>query len=405
MPHYRYKASSPGGEVETGEIEADQESAVVERLQKRGLIPIRIETTARAGSALLAPSLPGRRAIGDNQVAEFSRDAATLLRAGLPLDRTLEILIGLARSSRLRALLTRIRDDVRGGTALSVALEAHPDVFSRFYVGMIRAGEAGGTLGKTLARISELMERAKELRETISSALIYPAILVAASVTSVMLLMFFVVPQFSELFAQSGATLPLATRIVIGAGNALRDYGWAALLALLLGYRLFRWKLGFPATKFAWDQRMLRLPLLGDLIAKLETARFARTLGILLGNGVPLLEGLRIVGDTVGNSAIASGLAAAGEQLKAGKGLSSPLSAQGIFPPLAVHMIGIGEETGSLEEMLGRIADVYDREVAAAVKRMLAFLEPVLILGLGLLIGGIIISILLAVLELNSLAG
>lgn len=405
MPRYRYKASSPKGDVETGEIEANQESAVVTRLQERGLIPIRIETFAQDHSILLAPLLSARRSVGERQVAEFTRDAATLLRAGLPLDRSLEILIDLARSPQMRMLLSRIRDDVRGGAALSAALETHSDTFSRFYVGMIRAGEAGGTLGNTLARISDLMDSARDLRETVFSALIYPAILVMASVTSVMLLMFLVVPQFSELFEQSGTTLPLSTRIVIGAGDALREYWWAVLLALLLGYRLFRWKLGFPAARLVWDRKMLRIPLLGDLIAKLETARFARTLGILLTNGVPLVDGIRIVRDTVANSAIAAGLAAAGEQLTAGRGLSSPLSVQGIFPPLAVHMIGIGEETGSLEEMLGRVADVYDREVTTAVKRMLAFLEPVLILGLGLLIGGIIISILLAVLELNSLAG
>ena len=403
MAMFQYKAVGLDGDAQSGELEARDEAAAIERLQALGFIPMRIE------SLVAAPESGGwlfsRRRIGQDQVGALTRELATLLRSGLPLDRAVEILISLAQSPRMQTLLTRVRDDVRGGAALSKALEAHPGVFNRFYVGMVRAGEAGGALGSVLARIGEFMERSQELKETVKSALIYPSILVLASVTSVMLLLIFVVPQFSQMFEQSGKALPVATQIVITAGDLLRHYWWAIAIGLFGVYRYFTWQMGRPESRFVWDGRLLRLPLAGDLLTKIEIARFARTLGTLLANGIPLLAALTIVKETVGNSVIAAGLEAAREQLKAGQGLSKPLMAQGVFPQLAVHMVGVGEETGHLDEMLTRVADVYDREVSLAVKRMLALLEPVMILGLGLVIGGIILSILMAILKVNSLVG
>ncbi len=404
MPQFRYKAASPAGEVSEGDLEARDEATALERLQALGLIPIRIEP-AEAGRPASAGGRFSRQRISQDQVGTLTGELATLVRSGLPLDRALELLIGLSPNPRMQALMTQVRDEVRGGAALSKALEAHPTVFSRFYVGMIRAGEAGGALGTVLTRIAEFMERSKELKETVASALIYPTILVLASVTSVMLLLIFVVPQFSQMFEQSGKALPLATQIVIAAGDLLRKYWWAIPVGIFLIWRYFVWQMGSVERKTAWDGRFLRLPLVGDLLTKIEVARFARTLGTLLANGIPLLAALGVVKDTVGNRVIANGLGAAREQLQAGQGLSKPLMAQGVFPPLAVHMVSVGEETGRLDEMLTRVADVYDREVSLAVKRMLALLEPVMILGLGLIIGGIIISILLAILKVNSLVG
>jgi general secretion pathway protein F len=401
MAQFRYKATNPAGDVSEGDMEAHDETAAVERLRALGLIPIRVEPIVAASGS--GGGLLSRRRIGQDQVGALTRELATLLRSGLPLDRAMEILINLAESPQLQVLLVKIRDDVRGGAALSAALEAHPSVFGRFYIGMIRAGEAGGALGSVLARISEFMERSKELKDTVTSALIYPTILVLASVTSVMLLLIFVVPQFSQMFEQSGKALPVPTQIVIAAGNLVRHYWWAIPLGIVLIWRYFAWQMSRPASKAVWDARFLRLPLVGDLLTKVEVARFARTLGTLLANGIPLLGGLSVVRETVGNSVIAGGLDAAREQLKAGQGLSKPLLAQGVFPPLAVHMVGVGEETGQLAEMLTQVADVYDREVSTAVKRMLALLEPAMILGLGLIIGGIIVSILLAILKVNSL--
>jgi general secretion pathway protein F len=404
MPLFRYKAANASGEITEGDLDARDEAGAVERIQFLGLIPIRV-SPAEAGPAKSGGSIFSRQRIGQDQVGAITRELATLLRSSLPLDRSLEILISLAPTPQMRALLTVIRDEVRGGTALSKALEAHPAVFSRFYIGMIRAGEAGGALGTVLTRISEFMERSQELKETVKSALIYPTILVLASVTSVMLLLIFVVPQFSQMFEQSGKALPLATQIVIATGDLLRKYWWILPIAGLLIWRYFSAAMSRPESKAVWDARFLRLPLVGDLMTKIEVARFARTLGTLLANGIPLLAALSVVRDTVGNSVIATSLDAAREQLKAGQGLSKPLMAQNVFPALAVHMVSVGEETGHLDEMLTRVADVFDREVSMAVKRMLALLEPVMILGLGLIIGGIIISILLAILKVNSLVG
>ncbi len=404
MARFTFKASSPGGEVESGEIDAADQASAVERIQGMGLIPIRVEVGS-GGTATTRKGVFTTRRVSQAQLGEITRELATLLRSGLPLDRAMEILIGMSSTPTMTIMLTEIRDEVRGGATLSKAIGQYPDVFGRFYIGMIKAGEAGGSLGTVLTRISEFMERSKELRETVTSALIYPAILILASATSVLLLLVFVVPQFSQMFEQSGKALPLPTQIVVGAGEWLRIYWWTLPIVLIAIHRYFAWQMGHPERKFVWDGRLLRLGLVGDLLTKVEVARLARTLGTLLTNGIPLLGALAIVRETIGNSVIAAGLEAAREQLQSGHGLSKPLMAQGVFPPLAVHMMSVGEETGRLDEMLTQVADVYDKEVSHAVKRMLALLEPVLILGLGLVIGGIILSILLAILKVNSLVG
>ncbi|MEW6466012.1 MAG: type II secretion system F family protein [Pseudomonadota bacterium] len=406
MALYRYQAVTLAGATEAGDIDAPTPAAVAERLQERGLIPLRIEPTDAPRPAA-GPSLRlwGRAsAVRPADVAVFTQELATLLRAGLPLDRSLEILISLAASEPVRTLLSQVRDDVRGGASLSAAMEARRGVFSRFYISMLRAGEAGGALDVVLERLSEFMERSRELRETVQSALIYPAILVAVAVLSVVVLLVWVVPQFSAMFESSGKALPLPTQIVIAAGDFVAHWWWALILG---GAGLWWWfsrQMQEPGSRMVWDRRFLRLPLLGDLIAKVEVARMSRTLGTLLGNGVSLLTALSIVRETLGNRVLSESLGAVAAQLKEGKGLGKPLMETGLFPKLSVHMVMVGEETGKLQEMLLRVADVYDREVRSAVKRMLSLLEPVLILGLGLVIGAIIMSILVAILSVNDLA-
>ena len=405
MPLFRYKAVSAAGETQEGEMEGLAQAAVVERLQAMGLIPIRVdETTAKAGGANTGQGIFRKNRVTQDDVAVLTQEIATLLKAGLPLDRCLEILIGLSASEPVRQLMTQVREDVRGGAALSKALEAQQGVFSRFYLNMIRAGEAGGALDVVLQRLTEFMERSKELKETVKSALMYPAILIGVAVLSVVILLMWVVPQFSQMFEESGKALPLPTQIVIGAGDAVRSYWWAMVLGGIGVYSWFARQMREPASRYKWDKRLLGLPLVGDLVGKLEVARFSRTLGTLIGNGVTLLTALSIVKDTLSNTVMAEGLTVVATQLKEGKGLGKPLMETGLFPKLAVHLVMVGEETGKLQEMLIRIADIYDREVHSAVKRMLALMEPVLILGLGLVIGGIIMSILVAILSVNDLA-
>jgi general secretion pathway protein F len=409
MPLYSYRAVTPAGDVSSGELEAANESEIVDRLRDQGLMPMQIAQALGAAAAGERPSKPARpglfapRRVTQDNVLGITRELATLLRAGLPLDRALELLITLAPSLPVAVMLQGIRDEVRGGKALSQALDARREVFSRFYVNIVRAGEAGGALGTVLQRLAETMERNKELRESVRSALIYPTILVFVAVASVMVLLIFVVPQFQSTFAQAGKALPIPTQIVIVVGTFLRNWWWAAIPAAVLAAMWFRRRGRYPAVRRVRDARLLRMPLLGDLIAKVEIARFARTLATLLANGVTLLAGLAIVKDTMGNVVLSRALDGVIAKLREGKGFGRPMAETGLYPRLATQMILVGEESGRLEEMLARVADVYDREVATAIKRFLAVLEPVLILGLAVMVGGIVFSILLGVMGMSEL--
>lgn len=410
MPFFRYKAVNSAGAVTLGDIEAAQESAVVDHLRGIGLMPIRIEPASGVPSAGVPGVARGRRALFEmkrvtaDDLLGFTRELATLLRAGLPLDRALQVLISLAPEGPLREMQQRIRDDLRGGSSLSQALEAQKDLFSRFYINIVRAGEAGGALPLVLGRLAEFLERAKELGETVKSALIYPAILIFVAVTALMALLIFVVPQFQQMFHAAGKALPLPTQIVIAVGDYFRSYWWGLLLAAIALNIWWREQMRRPESRAKWDARFLQLPMVGDLVAKIETARFSRTLGTLLGNGVSLLTALTIVKETLSNVVLARALEGVTAKLREGRGLGQPLLETGLYPPLAIHMVKVGEETGRLEEMLHRVADVYDREVQIAVKRLLALLEPVMIIGLALVVGLVIMSILIGLYSVNDLA-
>ena len=410
MALFRYRAVNAAGDVAAGELEAANEAEIVDRLRDQGLMPMQVEAALAGKSASATGPVSRRlrwfesRTVNRDQVLAITRELATLLNAGLPLDRALEILIGLAPTIPVAGLLQTIRDEVRGGKSLSQAIDMHRTVFSRFYVNIVRAGEAGGALGVVLTRLADTMERNKELRDSVKSALIYPTILVGVALTSVMVILIFVVPKFQQTFAQAGKALPLPTEIVIFLGTGLRNYWWLLLIVIVSLVWIARRRLRSPEVRFRWDGRMLRAPLLGDLLAKVEVARFARTLATLLGNGVTLLAGLSIVKETMTNSVLAQALDGVVTRLREGKGFGVPLAETGVYPRLATQMILVGEESGRLEEMLNRVAEVYDREVQVAVKRFLAVLEPVLILGLAVLIGGIVLSILLGVVGMSELA-
>jgi general secretion pathway protein F len=408
MPMFQYKAVSPAGEVKEGVLEGATHGNVIAHLQSLGLIPIRAAEVGAADGAQIAQPVaaakPARRGrISQDDLTTVTRELATLVRAGLPLDRSMEILIGLAEKQSMADLLSTIRNEVRGGAALSKALDAHRDVFSRFYVNMVKAGEVGGALGNVLLRLADFMERSKELKDTVISSMIYPMILLVVSVLSVLILVIFVVPQFKQIFDQSGKALPLMTEIVLTTGIFLRK-NWPIILAVLIGgFWLFKRSLRNPATQAKWDARMLRWPIAGGLIGKLEMARFSRSLGTLLQNGVPLLAGLSILKETLGNAVYRDAVEIVARDLKEGRGMTKPMLEAKVFPKLAVQMIGVGEETGRLDEMLFQVADVYDREVSSAIKRALALLQPLMIIGLAVLILLIIMSILVAMFGLMDL--
>jgi general secretion pathway protein F len=415
MPLFRYKAVSTAGELSSGEIDAANEAEIVDRLRDQGLMPMQVVASSGgggSGSARASGTTPARRErrsmfaakrVTQDQLLAITRELATLLRAGLPLDRALETLIALAPTRPVALLLQGVRDDVRGGKSLSQALDTRREIFSRFYINIVRAGEAGGALAVVLTRLADTMERNKELKGTVSSAMIYPSILICVAVISVMVLLFFVVPQFKSQFAQAGKALPWSTTLVIAAGEYMRSYWWTLILFAAALYWIVRAALRDPAMRKRFDGFVLRRYLLGELVQKIETARFTRTLGTLLANGVTLLGALSIVKETVGNRVMGDALDGVIAELREGKGFGRPLTATGVYPRLATQMILVGEESGQLEEMLVRVADIYDREVQVVIKRFLAVLEPVMILGLAVIVGFIVLSILLGVLGMSEL--
>jgi general secretion pathway protein F len=402
VPYFSYKAVTSDGEVIKGLLEEVSKEAAIEKIHSLGQVPIRITTTENAIQSSRLFSL--KKKLSNEQIAIFTRELSSLLKAGMPLDRALATIISLAEEkSQLSKTLTQVLDNVRNGSSLAAALEMQDKTFSTLYISLVRAGEAGGALDLVLERLSEHLERNKEINDTLISAFIYPAILLFVAMLSIFILLAYVIPQFSELFEGMGASLPLATQIVMVAGDLLQNYGWLGLIAILLGWWALRRQLMQPQGRFRWHSRVMKLPVVGDLITKVEVARFSRTLGTLLSNGVPLLKAITIVKDVVGNQVISEGIGRVVNSLKAGQRLADPLSEHTTFPPFAIHMIQVGEESGNLEGMLTQVADIFDKEVSTSVKRALALLEPVLILTLGLLIAGIVMSILVAILGVNQL--
>jgi general secretion pathway protein F len=405
MPSFFFKAVSPDGESVEEYREAPDEQALVKSLQADGYLPIQVVPVGSTSLRWLTMRRFGRPRISQKDIGMFTRELATLLSAGLPLDRSLGILTELTEdSAQLNGLTRQVLEMVKGGAPLSAALESQSGVFSRFYLNMIRAGEAGGGLEDVLERLSDYIERSKEIRDTVVTAMIYPAILVTMAVLSLLGLLTFVVPQFTEMFASAGQELPLPTQIVVAIADGLQSYWWVLLALIVVAVSYMRHQLADSARRYVWDRRFLRVPVVGDLIRKVEVANFSRTLGTLLRNGVSLLVALSIVKETLGNLVMAEAVGVAADRLKEGQDMAGPIIESGLFPKMAVQMIKLGEETGRLEEMLDRVAVAYDKEIKMAIQRMLALLEPILIVGLGLLIGGIIASILMAIMSVNDLA-
>jgi general secretion pathway protein F len=400
VPRYLYKAVRHDGETVEGELDAADDSAVIRRLQGEGLIPIQVRPAGGFRTQFFRARARGLTA---KEIGILTRELSTLLEAGLTLDRSLQILIELTEEERVVRVMENLQERVRGGATFSAALDEQGGQFPRLYVNMVRAGEASGALDAVLARLADYLERTADLRETITSALIYPAILLVVAGLSVILLLVFVVPQFTVLFQDMGAALPLPTRIVIAVGDLFRDYWWAMLVALaLIALGVERW-LQNPEVRDQVDRRVLTLPLFGDLIWKLETARFSHTLSTLLKNGLPLLNALKLSKEVVANRKLSRLLEEAAEDLKHGRGLAEPVARREILPQMALQMIRVGEESGSLDAMLAKVAEIYDKETQASVKRMLTLLEPILIIGLGIMVAGIIISIIVPILGANQL--
>jgi len=405
MPLFEYKAVSPTGETVQGTMEASTLDLVIARLQEGGNIPLQARESGAALFGLGGLLRFGQRGMNPREIGEFTQQLATLLGAGLPLDRSLQVLQELSVSERVRRTVTDIRDRVREGGNLSDALDAQHGTFSRLYTNMVRAGEIGGTLDETLTRLSDYLERSKELKESVKSALIYPFILIILAALSLIVLLVFVIPQFTPIFEDLGADLPLLTRIVLAVGTVLQNFWWGLAGLAIVAVILFRNMLADPEKKVVWDARVLSLRWIGDLVTKLETARLARTLGTLLVNGVPLLSALSIASRVIGNLVLKADLEEAAKEVKTGGGVARNLARGGRFPRLALQMVSVGEETGQLDVMLLKVADTYDREVRNTIDRLLKILTPVVTLLMAIMIGAIVMSVLQAILGINELVG
>ena len=404
MPNYFYKAVTRDGITVSNYSDAQDESALIDKLQQDGYIPIGVVLAKSKSFAWLRLNKSAKDRLSSNEVAMFTRELATLTEASLPLDRSLTLLMDLSdENGKLYRLVEDVLDRVSGGSNLSEALEAQEGSFTRFHLNMIRAGEAGGSLAQVLRRLSDYLERSKELRDTVTTAMIYPTILLVMALTSLCVLLTFVIPQFTEMFDMAGTELPVSTQIVVSISNWLQSYWWELVGSVIIGVNYMRFQLADREGRYVWDSRFLRIPLVGDLITNMEVTRFSQTLGTLLSNGVPMLAALSIVKETLSNRVIAEKIEVAANSLKEGKELSGPLIESQLFQKMAIQMIKLGEETGKLEEMLEKVATVYDKEVKVAIQRVLSLIEPVLIIGLGILVAGIIVSVLMAILSVNDL--
>ncbi|HSM10841.1 MAG TPA: type II secretion system F family protein [Lysobacter sp.] len=405
MPLYHYKALNARGEMLDGQMDAASNTEVVLRLQEQGHLPVEALLASEGGGASVWKGLFKPKPFAGPRLVQFTQQLATLLGAGQPLDRALTILLELPEDEAARRTVTDVRDAVRGGTALSTALERQHGTFSRLYVNMVRAGEAGGSLHETLARLADYLERARALQGRVVNALIYPAILMVMVSLSLLFLLGYVVPQFALMYESLEAPLPFFTRLVLWLGLLVRDW-WIVLLAVpALALWWFDRKRRDPVFREALDGWLLRQKLAGNLIAKVETARLVRTLGTLVKNGVPLLTALGIGRTVLGNRVLAADVEAAADEVKNGVSLSAALGRGKRFPRLALQMIQVGEESGALDAMLLKTADTFDQETATALDRMLAALVPLVTVVLAVIVGIVIMAILLPMYGLMDVIG
>lgn len=401
MPEYIYKATTVNGEIVEGSMEGHDEKAVVRNLQQMGYIPVRLSATRETAGGSRLSLFPQR--VGTKNLLIFTQELSTLISAGLPIDRSLQILGSVTENARLKEVVQDILTHIEGGNSLAEALGNHPRIFSKLYINMVKAGESGGFLEVILLRLAKYLQSSKEVRDHLISVLIYPIILTAVSGLAITIMVTFVVPRFAKIFSDMGKAIPLPTQMILLFSQYFRDYWWAIPGAIALIYFWLKLYTQDEERRWRWDSFKLRWVAVGDLIKKVEVARFARTLGTLLQSGVPILPALGLTKEISQNLAISRSIAHIHDRLREGKGIAKTLEETKVFPPLAVHMIGVGEETGRLEEMLTKVAEAYEENVQTTMRRLVALLEPVIILVLGAVVGFIVLSMLLAIVGINEL--
>ena len=401
MPIYKWEGKTAKGVIKKGEMEGPNEAAIRIHLRQQNIVPIKIFSKGKE----IKFSLPFGKKVKQRSVAIFTRQLATMIDAGLPLVQSLEILSAQQEHNVFKNIIREIREDVEGGSTFAGALKKHPVTFDELYTNLVVAGEEGGILDTILTRLAIYIEKSEALKKKVKSALIYPATIVGVAVIVVAILMIFVIPVFENLFKSSGQTLPLPTLVVVTLSKLIKKYVVIFIPVMILLFFLLRKYYQTENGKAVVDRLLLKLPVFGSLFKKIAVARFSRTLGTLVSSGVPILDGLSIVSRTSGNKTIEAAILNARSSIREGETIAEPLNRSGIFPPMVIQMISVGESTGALDSMLSKIADFYEDEVDIAVANLTSLLEPFLMVFLGVVIGGVVISMYLPIFNMASAVG
>jgi len=401
MANYKWEGKTLKGVIKKGEMEAPNEAAIRTHLRQQNIIPTKI---AAAGKDLKVFG-SFKKKVKPRSVAIFTRQLATMIDAGLPLVQSLEILSSQQEHKVFKSMLREIRESVEEGSTFAGALKKHPGTFNDLYTNLVVAGEEGGILDNILTRLANYIEKAEALKKKVKSALVYPATIVGVAVIVVIILMIFVIPVFESMFKGAGQTLPLPTLITLALSRFVQKYILIVIPALILSLYLFKKYYQTDKGKSLIDHILLKLPVFGKLFQKIAVARFSRTLGTLVSSGVPILDGLTIVSKASGNRTIEKAILNARASIKEGETISEPLGRSGMFPPMVIQMISVGESTGALDSMLAKIADFYEEEVDVAVANLTSLLEPFLMIFLGIVIGGVVISMYLPIFNMASAVG
>jgi type IV pilus assembly protein PilC len=407
MSTFIYKAIDKAGTESTGSLDADNEKIALGKLRDMGYLPLELKERKAQKGGILDSLLSGlmKKRVKGKDVVTFTRQLSTLIDAGLPLLRSLTVLGEQTESPNLKAQIKDIAVTVQGGSTFSDALAKHPGTFSKLYVNMIKAGEAGGVLEVVLSRLASFREKEQMMRAKVRSAMVYPALVIMIGIGVVLFLTIVIIPTFVKMFEEVGMELPIPTLIMMGISKFLRSYWWV-LLAVMLGLVvLYKFWVKRESGRYQVDKLKLKAPVLGDLTRKSAISRFARTLGTLITSGVPILQALLIVRDTAGNEVIARSMVTVHNSIREGASIAVPIEESRVFPPMVVHMIAVGEETGALDNMLMKVADTYDREVDTAVAVLTSILEPILILGMGVSVGFIVIAMYLPIFQMGAMVG
>ncbi|HZU26662.1 MAG TPA: type II secretion system F family protein [Bryobacteraceae bacterium] len=402
MASFYFRAIASDGRLRSGTFTAESDKQVAAELKKQGLTPVFVGLEQKKGFELKLPSFKrGRR----RDVLFFTQELSTLLSSSIPLDRAISITAELTERPGFRFIVLDVLRVLKGGKSLADSLATHPEYFSELFVNMVRAGEASGSLALVFERLSEFERTRDELRGYIISSMTYPALLTAVGLTSIIVLLRFVVPRFAQIFDQTRMPIPPPAAAMLAVSNFLQTYGVLILIGLALMVIIHQSYIRTVAGRLWWDSLRLRIPLLGDALRKAETARFARAMGTLVANSVPLVQSIGISRAILNNRRIAGSLEAVAQGVKRGEGIATPLRRAGEFPVLASHLLSVGEETGRLDAMFNRMAEIYENDTKTAIKRFTSLFEPMLILVMGVIIGALVLTMMLAVTSINDIAG